>query len=68
MRCEQCEEVVEAWQRCDTASRHRVCGVCGWCECQRPRTKLKEQVCTNCTLPKHVDLFDEHPEICRDCL
>lgn len=66
--CEQCDEITEAWHRCDSDSRHRVCGVCGWCDCRAPKAKLKERTCNSCTLAKHVDLFDEHPEICRDCI
>lgn len=68
MWCEECDEIVEAWQRCDTDPSHRVCGVCGWCECRVPKAKIKERTCKVCTIPKHIDLFDEHPEICRDCV
>lgn len=66
--CDECDEIVEAWEKCDTDRRHRVCGVCGWCACRAPKAKLKEKICTECTQPKHVELFDEHSEICRDCL
>lgn len=68
MWCDECDEIVEAWQRCDNDPRHRVCGVCGWCACRTPRRKLEEKVCQQCTQSKHIALFDEHPEICRDCL
>lgn len=66
--CHECDEIVEAWQRCDVDQSHRVCGVCSWCACRAPKAKLKERTCKKCTLSKHVGLFDEHPEICRDCL
>lgn len=66
--CYECDEIVEAWQRCDTDQSHRVCAVCNWCACRASKAKLRERTCKECTVPKHIELFNEHPEICRDCL
>lgn len=66
--CQECDEVTEAWQRCETDPSHRVCSSCGWCECRTPTAKTPEKTCKSCFLPKHVDLFNEDSEICSDCL
>jgi hypothetical protein len=66
--CLECDEVTEAWQRCDTNSAHRVCSVCGWCECHTPRVRVAERRCDVCTVLKRVDLFPDGGSTCRDCL
>lgn len=66
--CPDCDDVTEAWQRCDTNSSHRVCSTCGWCECRTPRAKVPEKICDLCTLRKRVDLFPDNGPTCRDCI
>ncbi len=66
--CLECDEVTEAWQRCDTNTAHRVCSVCGWCECRKPQIKVAEQTCDVCTVLKRVDLFPDGGSTCRDCI
>lgn len=66
--CQECDEVTEAWQRCETDPSHRVCSICGWCECRAPNAKVPEKTCRSCFLPKHVELFTGGSEICDDCL
>jgi hypothetical protein len=66
MYCEDCDEVVEAWKRCDTDGRHRTCGICSWCACRAARRKVPERRCAGCDLMKRVDLFDG--DLCRDCV
>lgn len=65
--CTDCDEVTEAWKRCEVDGRHRVCSSCGWCECRAPRVKVAEQVCDVCTLHRRVDLFEPGSTICKDC-
>ncbi len=66
--CAECEEITEAWQRCDTNPSHRVCSSCGWCECRTPRAKVPEKTCNVCTLVRRRDLFPNNGPTCRDCL
>jgi hypothetical protein len=66
--CAECDEVTEAWQRCETIPSHRVCSICGWCECRAPHVKVPERTCDVCTLRKRVDLFPGDGPTCRDCL
>jgi hypothetical protein len=64
--CESCDEITEAWDRCENS--HRVCGVCGWCECSKPRAKAPTMVCDICFVIKPLGLFDGDSNTCRDCL
>lgn len=66
--CRDCDEITEAWQRCDTNPNHRVCSSCGWCECRAPRARVSEKTCDVCALRKRVDLFPGGGATCRDCL
>lgn len=66
--CGECDEVTEAWQRCETNAVHRVCSVCSWCECRTPRVRVAERICDSCTALKRVDLFPDGGSTCLDCL
>lgn len=66
--CLDCDEITEAWQRCDTNGSHRVCSACGWCECRTPKVKVPAQVCEVCFIPKRIDLFPDGGKTCIDCI
>lgn len=66
--CQDCDEITEAWQRCDTDGSHRVCSACGWCECRTPKVKVAERVCKGCFNRKRTDLFPDDGKICTDCI
>lgn len=65
--CPDCDAVTEAWTRCDVESAHRVCGVCGWCECKKPKGKVAEKRCDTCFATKRVELFPNGGSTCTDC-
>lgn len=65
--CADCDEVTEAWKRCESDGRHRVCSSCGWCECRTPKVKVAEQFCDVCTTVKRFDLFEAGSTVCKDC-
>jgi len=66
--CPDCDEINEAWLRCDTDPSHRVCGTCSWCECNAPKVRVAEKRCDSCRTLKRVDLFAAGSEICVDCV
>jgi hypothetical protein len=66
--CAECDEVTQAWKRCDTDTSHRVCSICGWCECRVPQVKVPEKNCDTCTQRKRIDLFPDAGSTCKDCL
>lgn len=66
--CQDCDEITEAWQRCDTNGSHRVCSTCEWCECRTPKVKVPERQCQSCFNTKRVDLFPDDGKTCRDCI
>lgn len=66
--CRDCDEVSEAWRRCDSDGSHRVCSTCGWCECKTAKIKVAERVCQKCFIPKRFDLFVDGDKICNDCI
>lgn len=66
--CGECDEISEAWQRCDHDQSHRVCSHCGWCECRARRVAVPERVCDRCSLTKRRDLFPDDGPTCRDCV
>lgn len=66
--CADCDEISEAWQRCDTDWRHRRCSTCRWCECRTPKVKIAEQVCDVCTTLRRWDFFPSGGTVCKDCL
>lgn len=66
--CAECDEITEAWQRCETDASHRVCSTCGWCECRISRVKVQEKICDTCTTLKRLDLFPDGGPTCRDCV
>ncbi len=66
--CSECDEITEAWQRCDVNPSHRVCSSCRWCECRTPRVKIAEKTCDVCTLIKRAYLFPGGGTTCRDCV
>ncbi len=66
--CDACDDITDAWQRCQKNPSHRVCSRCGWCECRSLRINVPEKVCKVCRMLKRVNLFPDGGAICRDCL
>ena len=66
--CGECDEISEAWQRCEQIPSHRVCSACGWCECKAVRAAVAEKRCERCTQLRRQDLFPDNGAVCRDCL
>jgi hypothetical protein len=68
MFCPDCDEISEAWARCDVDPSHRVCSTCTWCECRVPKVRVAEKRCGSCGTLKRVDLFEDGSELCVDCV
>lgn len=64
--CHGCNQLSEAWKRCDDDASHRVCSNCGWCLCRAPRPIAKERACDTCFATKAAHLFPDDGSTCID--